>query len=390
MPTAREPELMRPMLAAAGITLNVQNVDAATRTQLLTEGNFQMALTSHIGVGGDPDYLRRWYAGEEANTFAQGSIFHNAQYTRLGEQEAATIDPPQRRAIVFQMQEILADELPTIVLYHRRFYWVYDPSVFTPMMTAGGLMNGIPFPEQQARAARHLTAADVACRCPPDHPLCAARGLRDPAQLPASRGCCPAIRSTWAPGEGLESALPLSAATREQLRAYYHLDAPLPGQFAAYLGDLAHGDLGWSIARSAPVSGLLLAPAALDAGAAADRAAALGGARHGAGHAGGLGAGQPARPLAGGADGGALGPAGVPDRHRPAARRLPSRCAGFRCWAGRRLCRLRRRICRRAGAPRSTSPGTWRCPALTLVLAGAAGFVLIARDVTAGITRAPG
>ena len=91
--TAREPELMRPMLAAAGITLNVQNVDAATRTQLLTEGNFQMALTSHIGVGGDPDYLRRWYAGEEPNTFAQGSIFHNAQYTRLGEQEA-TIDRP--------------------------------------------------------------------------------------------------------------------------------------------------------------------------------------------------------------------------------------------------------------------------------------------------------
>jgi peptide/nickel transport system substrate-binding protein len=147
--TAREPDLMRPMLAAAGITLKVQNVDAATRTQLLTEGNFELALTSHIGVGGDPDYLRRWYAGEEANTFAQGSIFHNAQYTRLGDQEAATIDPAQRRAIVFQMQQILAEELPTIVLYHRRFYWVYDPSVFTPMTTAGGLMNGIPFPNNK-------------------------------------------------------------------------------------------------------------------------------------------------------------------------------------------------------------------------------------------------
>ena len=50
---------------------------------------------------------------------------------------------------VFQMQQILAEELPTIVLYHRRFYWVYDPSVFTPMATAGGLMNGIPFPNNK-------------------------------------------------------------------------------------------------------------------------------------------------------------------------------------------------------------------------------------------------
>jgi peptide/nickel transport system substrate-binding protein len=147
--TAREPELMRPMLQAVGITLKVQSVDAATRNQLLQEGNFEMALTSHIGVGGDPDYLRRWYAGEEANAFAQGSIFHNDAYTALGTQEAATLDPAQRRPLIFQMQQILADELPTIVLYHRRFYWVYDPAVVTPMATVGGLMNGIPFPDNK-------------------------------------------------------------------------------------------------------------------------------------------------------------------------------------------------------------------------------------------------
>ncbi|HMA34051.1 MAG TPA: ABC transporter substrate-binding protein [Chloroflexia bacterium] len=147
--SAREPDLLRPMLAAVGITLNVQTVDAATRAQLLTEGTFQLALTTHIGVGGDPDYLRRWYAGEEMNTFAQGSIFHNATYAALGAQQAATLDPTQRRALVFRMQEILAEELPTIVLYHRRFYWVYDPAVFTPAPTAGGLMNGIPFPDNK-------------------------------------------------------------------------------------------------------------------------------------------------------------------------------------------------------------------------------------------------
>ncbi len=58
--------------------------------------------------------------------------------------------------------------------------------------------------------------------------------------------------------EGLDLGPPLSAAAQAQLRAYYHLNEPLIGQLGAYLGDLAHGDLGWSIARSAPVGGLLL------------------------------------------------------------------------------------------------------------------------------------
>ncbi len=146
---AREPELMTPMLEAVGIKLNLQRVDPPTRAQLLTEGKFQLALTAHIGAGGDPDYLRRWYAGEEANAFAQGSVFHNEEYTRLGEEQAATLDTERRRAVVFKMQEILAEHLPTIVLYHRRFYWVYDSSIFTPMETFGGLMNGIPFPNNK-------------------------------------------------------------------------------------------------------------------------------------------------------------------------------------------------------------------------------------------------
>ncbi|HEV2107455.1 MAG TPA: ABC transporter substrate-binding protein [Thermomicrobiales bacterium] len=148
-PSAREPELMAPMLEEVGITLNVQQVDAATRLQLLADGDFQLALTSHIGVGGDPDYLRRWYSGEETNAFAQGSIFDNEEFARLGEEQAAALDPEERRELIFRMQEILAEELPTIVLYHRRFYWAYDSAVFTPMETWGGLMNGIPFPNNK-------------------------------------------------------------------------------------------------------------------------------------------------------------------------------------------------------------------------------------------------
>lgn len=46
---------------------------------------------------------------------------------------------------------------------------------------------------------------------------------------------------------------------RERVLAHYGLDQPLPEQFAGYVGGLATGDLGWSIARNAPVSGLVAA-----------------------------------------------------------------------------------------------------------------------------------
>jgi peptide/nickel transport system substrate-binding protein len=144
-PTYREPELMQPMLQAVGITLNIRRVDAATRTALLREGNFELAEVQHLGVGGDPDFLRQWSEGVESNDFAQGWTFVNPEFADLASQQAATLDPALRRELVYRMQEILAAQLPTIPLYYRRFYWVYDALGPTPMNTWGGLMNALPF-----------------------------------------------------------------------------------------------------------------------------------------------------------------------------------------------------------------------------------------------------
>jgi peptide/nickel transport system substrate-binding protein len=143
--TNREPELLQPMLQAVGITLNVQRVDGATRTQRLREGTFQLALMQHVGVGGDPDFLRRWSTGEEANDYAQGFTFRDPEFLSLAQEQMASVDPAQRKQLVFRMQETLADQLPTIPLYYRRFYWVYDARAYTPMNTWGGLMDGLPF-----------------------------------------------------------------------------------------------------------------------------------------------------------------------------------------------------------------------------------------------------
>lgn len=44
---------------------------------------------------------------------------------------------------------------------------------------------------------------------------------------------------------------------RQRVLAYYGLDGPLSDQYVRYLGSIATGDLGWSIARNAPVAGLI-------------------------------------------------------------------------------------------------------------------------------------
>jgi peptide/nickel transport system substrate-binding protein len=141
----REPDLLVPMLQSVGITLNVKRVDAKTRAQLLREKNFALAEVQHLGVGGDPDFLRRWTIDQESNDFAQGWTFKNQQFEQLAGEQAIARDPSVRRQLVARMQSILADELPTLALFYRRFYWAYDSTRYTPMNTWGGLMNGLPF-----------------------------------------------------------------------------------------------------------------------------------------------------------------------------------------------------------------------------------------------------
>ncbi|MDR7523349.1 MAG: ABC transporter substrate-binding protein [Armatimonadota bacterium] len=141
--------LLQRMLREVGIEVTLRTVDAQTRAALIAEARFQAALTFHIGAGGDPDYLRRWFVGDEANLFGQSRAFSHPEFQALAAAQVGMLDVGARRRVVAAMQAILAEELPTLVLYYRRFYWVYDSRKFTPVPARGGLMNGIPLVENK-------------------------------------------------------------------------------------------------------------------------------------------------------------------------------------------------------------------------------------------------
>jgi len=155
-PDAPDSQLVRSMLGAVGIKVQIVTADPKTRTARMKALDFQMGLQKHIGVGGDPDFLRRWYAGKAFNAFEYGNVIHRADFSALAERQASEQDPVARKTQVGQMQAILADELPSLALYHRRFYLIYRRAAWDRWFnTAGGIMSGIPLVDNKLALVLH-------------------------------------------------------------------------------------------------------------------------------------------------------------------------------------------------------------------------------------------
>ncbi|MDQ6711793.1 MAG: ABC transporter substrate-binding protein [Candidatus Dormibacteraeota bacterium] len=149
-PDTPDAELVKSMLGEVGIQVQVVAVDPKTRGARMKALDYQMALVKHIGVGGDPDFLRRWYVAQPFSAFEYGNVMHRRDFDALAQQQAHELNAGRRKALVDQMQGILADELPTLPLYHRRIYLIYRQASWDRWFnTWGGMMAGIPLMENK-------------------------------------------------------------------------------------------------------------------------------------------------------------------------------------------------------------------------------------------------
>ncbi|OAB36094.1 ABC transporter substrate-binding protein [Paenibacillus glacialis] len=147
-----EAQIMQEMLKKVGVVLNIQQVDAATFSTAMGENKYDLAITGHIGLSGDPDYLRQWFLGEASNSWAaRGKQFDHATFQHLALEQMSELDTDKRKEMIGEMQNILAEELPTLVLYHRPFYYVFKSSDFNGWFnTSGGIADGIPLWDNKA------------------------------------------------------------------------------------------------------------------------------------------------------------------------------------------------------------------------------------------------
>lgn len=150
--TSQEAELMKEMLKDVGIDLQVKQVDPAAFTTAIGENKYDMTITGHIGLSGDPDFLRLWFMGAASNSYAgRGKVFDNNEFQRLANLQLTQLNEEERKQTVNEMQKILAEELPTLVLYHRPFYFIHKQEDFDSWFnTYGGIADGIPLWENKA------------------------------------------------------------------------------------------------------------------------------------------------------------------------------------------------------------------------------------------------
>jgi peptide/nickel transport system substrate-binding protein len=142
----REAEMIRGWLEAMGIGLKLRVLDRTTLDQVTTEGQYELALIGAGGGGADPDSLRESLASDsEYESFSSVFGYKNERFDELAAQQSVTLDEAARREMVYEMQLILAEDVPTIPLYYPNRRFVFDETVLDAWyFTPGGFASGCP------------------------------------------------------------------------------------------------------------------------------------------------------------------------------------------------------------------------------------------------------
>ena len=142
----RAGEMIKQQLEQAGFKVTLRSVDSKTLDSLVGEWNFDLALNSHGGMGGDPEILNRIIG--EGYTFNSARYIENRKLNDLLDQEVSEMDPVKRKELVNEVQKVYAQDLPALPLYYSDSYWVHDGKA-DMYYTKQGVANGIPIAQNK-------------------------------------------------------------------------------------------------------------------------------------------------------------------------------------------------------------------------------------------------
>ncbi len=135
----RVAELVKVYLEAVGIQIEIQAADTKTNDERVNTGDYELIIQSVGGYGRDPDYLREIFRAKDASqsvliTAAVLFGYSNPDVDALADQQAVELDPERRKAMIFQLQELIAEDLPIYTLYNKTAYSVYRPATYDGWM----------------------------------------------------------------------------------------------------------------------------------------------------------------------------------------------------------------------------------------------------------------
>ena len=147
----RDGEVIKKQLEQVGIQVDLVNLEQTTTDSRVKSWSFDLAVSGHGGICGDPRILNEMISSE----YGAGSV-NSARYdadpelNRLMEAQMLEMDQDKRKAIVYKIQEVYAEDLPAISLYYPDSMAAYNPDKgIAWYYTRGGISKGIPIPQNK-------------------------------------------------------------------------------------------------------------------------------------------------------------------------------------------------------------------------------------------------
>jgi len=134
-------QFVKDQLEAVGIKIDFKTLEAKTVDARVEGWDFDLSIYGH-GALYEPSVLPRFIVGEGFNSARYHS---NETLNQLLEAQLREMDGEQRRELIWQIQEIYAEDLPALTLYYPNWYWAHDGSVEL-FYTRDGIAIGIPLP----------------------------------------------------------------------------------------------------------------------------------------------------------------------------------------------------------------------------------------------------
>ena len=138
----RDAQIVKENLEDAGIKIELVSYESKTLDSMIENWDFDLAISGHGGLGGDPESLNRVIIGEGFNSVR---YFENERMVELMRSQLKEMDQNIRREMIYEIQEIYAEELPSITLYYPKWYWAHNEKA-NIFYTEGGVSIGIPIP----------------------------------------------------------------------------------------------------------------------------------------------------------------------------------------------------------------------------------------------------
>ena len=134
-------QFVKQQLEEAGIKIDFRTMEAKSVDAKVGAWDFDLAIYGHGGLY-EPSILKRVIMDEGFNSarYTSNETLNQLLKAQLGEMNAE-----KRKKLVFQIQEVYAEDLPALTLYYAKWYWAHDGTV-NLFYTEDGMASGIPIP----------------------------------------------------------------------------------------------------------------------------------------------------------------------------------------------------------------------------------------------------